>query len=252
MEPRAFPGDIRVLVSSILERRGFLAAFTERTGGASSAPYSSLNLGAQTGDAPATIEENRSRVAAALGVGTLVSVRQVHGTDALRVDDSAPAPDTADAEADALLTSIRSIPLAVTVADCVPLALASAHEGRLAAVHVGWRGLAQGIVQRIARLFADPGEVVAAIGPAIGPCHYEVGPEVVMAVSRGAGEAVRTNGPGDRSRLDLGGTIEGALRREGLKEMDRAGECTACEPLRFFSHRRDQETGRQALVALRL
>lgn len=252
VEPRALSGDIRILVSSILERRGFLAAFTERTGGTSAPPHASLNLGAQTGDTPGAVEENRSRVVAALGTGPLVAARQVHGTAVLHVAGAVPDPGTALGEADALVTSLRSVPLAVMTADCVPLALASEREGLFAVIHIGWRGLALGIVQRAVRLFADPGEVAAAIGPAIGPCHYEVGPEVVDEVRRGAGEIVSTTESADRARLDLAGTVERVIRSGGLTDVDRAGECTACEPLRFFSHRRDRETGRQALIAMRL
>ena len=248
MERRRFPGDIQALVSSELERRGFLAAFTERTGGASEGQYASLNLGAQTGDAPAAVVENRRRLTESLGIGELTTSRQVHGTGLVHVDGG--GGDLG--EADALMTSRRSVPLAIMTADCVPLALASDREGRLAAVHVGWRGLAAGLVQIVARSFEVPDEVVAAIGPAIGPCHYEVGPEVVGAVRRGTHGLISLGRIEDRTSLDLPATVEGVLRREGVAAIDRAETCTACEPLRFFSHRRDGPTGRQALVAVRV
>lgn len=248
MERRAFPGDIRILVSSELERRGFLAAFTERDGGISSGPYSSLNLGTGTGDETEAVRENRRKVTEALGVAQLVVARQVHGTAVAAVH----RPDADVGEADALTTSSRSIPLGITTADCVALALASEREGRLAAVHVGWRGLAAGIVQAALRLFEAPAHVAAAIGPAIGPCHYEVGPEVVDAVSRGTDGAASVHRSGAGLRLDIPSTVESLLRGGGAAAVEGAEVCTACEPLRFFSHRRDGQTGRQALVAVRL
>lgn len=247
MERRVFPGDIRALVSEELERRGFLAAFTERTGGASETPYSSLNLGSEVGDPPRAVLENRRRLGAVLGVGELVAARQVHGITVRRV-----AGHEAAEEADALVTRRRALPLAIMTADCLPVALASEAEGTVAAVHVGWRGLAAGIVQQGVSLFREPGEVVAALGPAIGPCHYEVGREVVEAVRQEVGEAIVTDSAAGRSMLDLAATVEWLLRQLGAQVVESAGLCTACETGRFFSHRRDGVTGRQALVAVRL
>jgi YfiH family protein len=248
VERREFPGEIRALVSTELERRGFLAAFTERTGGASLRPYSSLNLGAETGDAAAAIDENRRRLREALVVGDLATARQVHGSDVARVERAGAELG----ECDALTTSLRSIPLAIMTADCVPLALASEREGRLAAVHVGWRGLASGLVQIAIGLFEAPSEIVAAIGPAIGPCHYEVGSGVVDAVRRGTRGVASVKRAEERPRLDIPATVESVLRYGGVAAVDRVDACTACESLRFFSHRRDGPTGRQALVAMRL
>jgi len=248
VERRAFPRDITALVSAELERRGFLAAFTERTGGVSAAPYASLNLGAEVGDLPDRVRDNQRLLAEALGIGSFATARQVHGTAVLRVTAGDPGPE----DADVLMTDDTAVPLAVMTADCVPVALASEHQGTLAAVHVGWRGLASGVVQQAMGLFPEPRDVAAAIGPAIGPCHYEVGPEVVEAVGRGAGEAVVTGSAEGPSMLDLPATVEWLLRRLGAAVVEAAGVCTACEPTRFFSHRRDGVTGRQALVAVRL
>ena len=248
MERRAFPGDINTLVSSELERRGFLAAFTERTGGVSATPYSSLNLGAEVGDLPERIRINRRLLADSLGVQPFATARQVHGTAVLHVT----ARDAVTGDADVLTTTDSALPLAVMTADCVPVALASEHEGRLAAVHVGWRGLASGVVQRAMELFGGPRGVTASIGPAIGPCHYEVGPEVVEAVRHGVGKAVVAASQQGRFMLDLAATVEWFLRQLGAPVVEAAGVCTACEPGRFFSHRRDGITGRQALVTVGL
>jgi YfiH family protein len=249
VERRRLSGEIRALVSPTLEAHGFLAAFTERTGGSSGAPFASLNLGRETGDDPATVEENTEQLRLALGVGTPVSAHQVHGSHIATVGSAGAEPGGVG-DADGLTTTARSVPLAVMVADCVPLALASERDGRLAAIHVGWRGLASGIVQRALGAFAKTEDIAAAIGPSIGPCHYQVGPEVVEAVSAGTGGLGLTRD--EPLRLDLGGTVEALLDQQGVREIDRAAECTACEPARFFSHRRDRRTGRQALVAVRL
>ena len=249
MERRSLRGEIYALVSLELEGRGFLAAFTERTGGASAAPFSSLNVGRDTGDEPSTVEENCRAISSALGLAMPATARQVHGDHVVSVTEGERAPVDI-AEADGLTTSERSLPLAVVVADCVPLVLASEREGRVAAIHVGWRGLAAGIIGRALSSFDRATETVAAIGPAIGPCHYVVGEEVVDAVRSGTGGLALTRP--ERSTLDLPGTVAALLHREGVSLVDRASECTACEPSRLFSHRRDGRTGRQAGLAVRL
>ena len=252
MERRRLKADLYALVSPELERMGFLAAFTERTGGVSRGPFSSLNLGSETGDHPDLVGENRRRVGGALGTREPVSARQVHGTRLHPVEGPVSDVVSPVADADGLTTRAAGVPLAVMVADCVPLVLASGAEELLAAVHVGWRGLAAGIVQIAVRSFSGPASVAASIGPSVGPCHYEVGQEVVEQVLAGTeGGAVVARG-GSGPRLDLASSVEAVLGGLGVRTVDRAGECTACDPVRFFSHRRDGTTGRQALVAMRL
>ena len=138
------------------------------------------------------------------------------------------------------------------VADCVPVALASAAEGRVAVVHAGWRGIAAGVVQAAVAAFRDPAEVRGAIGPAVGIDHYEVGPDVAGELARATGGlAVSGHGAG-RPRVDLAGTVRRLLETAGLSRIERADLCTACEPSRFYSHRRDgPRTGRQGLIAVR-
>lgn len=256
MDHTPLQADIRALVAPGLERRGFLAAFTERTGGSSTAPFDSLNLGPDTGDDPVLIQQNHERIASALGIGALRRARQVHGDTVINVEDArSEAGSTGLVDlgvGDALITSARAVPLAVMVADCVSLVLASEAEELLAAVHLGWRGIAAGLTQRALAAFTDPANVVAAIGPSIGPCHYEVGEEVVRAVHDGTGGLAVSDETGPKPRLDLGSTVGALLRGAGVREVDRAAECTACEPSRFFSYRRDGTTGRQAMVAMRL
>lgn len=251
MQRRRLKGEIHALVSTELESRGFLAAFSERTGGVSGGVFESLNVGSETGDAPDLTLENRRLLADSLGVPDPTSFRQVHGTDIRSVSRS-PGERGALEPADGLTTRAPGVPLAVMTADCVPLALASEEESFLSAVHVGWRGLAGGILAKALSMFDNPRGVAAAVGPSVGPCHYEVGEEVVDAVTRGTGGSAVVLATGSRPRLDLGRTVEAVVRGLGVPRVERAEECTACEPARFFSHRRDGLTGRQALIAMRL
>ena len=254
LERRELGRGVQALVSTTLERAGFLAAFTERTGGVSVAPFDTLNLGILTADRRDAVLENRRRVVGALDVPPWAMGWQKHGAELARVttetagagfDDGAPIEGV-----DALAVEEARVPVAVLVADCLPIALAARAGGLLVAVHAGWRGLAAGVLQRALALFAEP--PLATIGPAIGPCHYEVGEEVVTAVDEASPGGAVVDRRDGRSYLDLASTAEGALRAAGVAEVERAGLCTACEPERFFSHRRDGETGRQALVAMRL
>lgn len=241
---------MHVLVPLGHERRGFLVGFTERTGGVSDPPYDTLNLGFRTGDEADRVRVNRARVTAALEVPPLTTARQVHGAEIARVDAASASRPVADA--DAMATSRPEVPLAVLVADCVPVCLVSEAEDLLVVVHAGWRGLAAGLVPRAVALFDRPRQAAAAIGPAVGPCHYEVGADVADAVERGSAAGAITDRRDGRLYLDLAATAETSLGAAGIREVDVAGSCTACEPARFFSHRRDGPTGRQALVAMRL
>lgn len=241
-----------------LERAGVLASFTERTGGVSEGPFRSLNLGLRAGDVPWRAAENRRRVATSLGIDEFASVRQVHGTTILAAGTSPggrrPRDQTTPlGDADGIVTDVAGIAVAVLAADCVPIAMAAAASPRLVVIHVGWRGLAGGILDHSVSLFDRPAGVLVAIGPSIGPDHYEVGADVVEAVAAGTdGEAVTVERRrGSRSHLDLAGTAERRLRRLGVAHVERAVGCTACLEDRFFSHRRDGTTGRQALIAVR-
>jgi polyphenol oxidase len=255
VQRRRSAGDVHILVAPALERRGVLVAFTERSGGVSPDPFRSLNLGYRTGDVGSRVHTNRRRVTSALRIPPFASARQVHGTRVVRIgprragagfEGSTAAPPAADA----LVTRGRGIPLAVLTADCLPVVLAS--EDAVVVVHAGWRGLAGGILDRAIALFPQPGVVAGAVGPAIGPCHYEVGHDVAGAVDAGSpAGAVRRRRDG-RVFLDLPGTAAIVLRSGGVRDVDVAEECTACREDRFFSHRRDGVTGRQAAIAMRM
>jgi YfiH family protein len=225
------------------ELPGARAAFSTRVGGVSEPPYDSLNVAVLTGDDRGAVRENRHRLAAALGAdpGKVLIGRQVHGGDLAR-HDSAPAPSAyADPgpdlpEVDGQVTGTPGLVPLVMVADCLPVALAGPHG--VAMLHCGWRGLAAGIVERGAE---SVGATAAAVGPGIGPCHYEVGEEVLGAFS-GLGEGIA-----DGRMLDLREVVRRLLERAGVGDVEVSELCSSCEPELFYSHRRDGgETGRQA------
>jgi YfiH family protein len=251
-----------LLVAEDLLERGVVAAFTGRAGGASAAPYASLNLGLRVGDDLRSALANRRRVATVLGLAgqPWAVTRQVHSALVLRVGRArlGQGPPEAKApvgEGDGLVTAEPGIVLAVLTADCAPVLLADPAAGVVAAVHAGWRGLAAGVVEAavaaMAGLGADPGACVGLVGPAIGGCCYEVGPEVRAAVGDRYPTALATTRSG-RPALDPAAAAAEALTRAGVGELRVARECTFDLEHRYFSHRRDRgHTGRQAgLIAL--
>jgi purine-nucleoside/S-methyl-5'-thioadenosine phosphorylase / adenosine deaminase len=224
---------------------GARAAFSTRIGGLSEAPYDALNVGILTGDEFERVGENRRRLAASIERDPqgVVMARQAHGAELRRHNapqeprvfaDVVKSPD----EADGQVTSNPELTPLVIVADCLPVAMVG--PGGVAMAHCGWRGLAGGIVARV----ADAVEAeAAAIGPGIGPCCYEVGEEVLSAFADLDGVA--------RGRmLDLTAVATGLLERAGVGTIESSGLCTSCNPELFYSHRRDGErTGRQAGLA---
>ncbi len=225
------------------ELPGARAAFSTRCGGLSSGRYESLNLGLLTDDESALVLRNRRLLDGALGIDSeaVLIGRQVHGGEVLFHDRAqAPAPwlvPVADPpEVDGHATSVPGLAPLVFVADCLPIALAGPRG--VAMVHGGWRGLAAGIVGRGVEATAA---TAAAIGPGIGPCCYEVGPEV--------SEAFAALGPGLATgrMLDLKAVARRLLARSGVTAVEDSGLCTSCNRDRFFSHRGDgPATGRQA------
>jgi YfiH family protein len=256
LEHRTLDG-LSVQVSVRAEADGFLVAFTERSGGVSRGPFATLNLGLRTDDDPLRVTRNRALACAALGIGSFACGEQIHGGRIGRIGPQGRGagfvdPIQAVAGVDGLVTSSRRVPVSVLVADCVPLALFAPRRGTLAVVHAGWRGVASGIVPAAVRGVGEPHEVRAAIGPCIGVDHYEVGEDVARAVSAAVDAGAATRRFGGRLYLDLPGTVGIILQELGVRAIERAAQCTACEPDRLFSHRRDGRTGRQALIAARL
>lgn len=230
---------VPVLTDRSLDRSDLVVAFTCRVGGLSAPPYATLNLSDYVGDEDAAVSGNKEIALAAGGFepGSLASLRQVHGTDVTTVE--AGQCGTLG-EADALSTSATETTLGVLAADCVPVLMRG--PGGIAAAHAGWRGLVAGVLEAAA---ASVEATSAWIGPCIHACCYEVGPEVVEAFED-AGLPVA-----DDRHVDPGRGAAVALRRAGVDSVVAATECTSCDD-RFFSYRRDGQTGRQAgLIALR-
>lgn len=217
----------------------YRVAFSTRQGGVSEGRYASLNLGLLTEDDPANVEQNRRLLCAEVGAEPerLALNRQIHGSIVRRA-----RPGDRGDHADGLWTDERGVPMLAMTADCLPIALASTtgDAPALAILHVGWRGLADGVIAKGVQ--ALDGALAAAVGPAIGPCCYEVGPEVAERFDAD----LLTGG-----NLDLWSAAERALRAAGVEEIERIDLCTACHPELFFSHRRDEGvTGRQGVIGL--
>jgi YfiH family protein len=172
--------------------------------------------------------------------------RQVHGTRVVTADPAAPPP-----EADGLVTATRGALVGIVTADCAPILIVAPERRVAAAVHAGWRGAAAGIVahalERLRAFGVEPDELEACVGPAIGPCCYEVGPEVRAAFVRGSGNVTNEawSRAGDRDRLDLRAAVTSLLRIAGVRAATIVGPCTRCSPA-FCSYRRDgAAAGRQ-------
>lgn len=231
------------------------AACSTRLGGVSAPPYDTLNLGDHVGDDPADVAINRERFARALGARP-VFLKQVHGVGVERL-----AADTPDGtEADACWTTVRGVACTIMVADCLPVLLADPRGRAVGAAHCGWRGLAgidgTGALEALWRAMqpecADAGEMVAWLGPCIGPEAFEVGPEVREAFigrDKAAAECFRPHGPG-KFLADLPQLARRRLQALGIASIhgnDGSREwCTASQASRFFSHRRDRVSGRLA------
>ncbi len=233
------------------------ALCTTRTGGCSEAPYASLNLARHVGDDDSSVDRNRSLLAALLPAGTAVHwLSQVHGATVVQATPAGACP-----EADACYTHQAGIACAVLTADCLPVLLCSTTGDRVAAAHAGWRGLLGGVLEATAAALAgDPGQLMAWLGPAIGPAAFEVGPEVREAFVAGEGSAAAeqatdacfTPNPARHGHCfaDLYTLARLRLRAAGVTRIYGGGYCTSSDTARFFSYRRDGQTGRMASLIL--
>lgn len=219
------------------------ALSTTRSGGVSQGPYASLNLGDHVYDDPRHVAENRARVGACLPALPLW-LSQVHGTV---VADAATAGDGAVADASVMRGPGRVC--AVMTADCLPVLLCSADGAVVAAAHAGWRGLAAGVLDATLATMAVPAdEVLAWLGPAIGPTAFEVGADVrdaFVGASPVAASAFVAKG-GGKWMADLYELARQRLIANGVRQVFGGGRCTFSDPGNFFSHRRDTVTGRMA------
>jgi YfiH family protein len=262
-----------MLLSETLKKAGFAHGFSTRLGGVSEPPFETLDF-ALVRD-PARLAENQRRFAAAVGFapGRLYQTRQVHGR-AVVVAEGDPAK-LLELEADALVAEPRSgNAVAVRVADCVPVLLADPATGRVAAVHAGWRGIVADVVGAAVRQLArarthdrdsasspahDAGGFLAAIGPCIGPCCFEVGADVAATIVRATTSdaiAGRDEARG-KAFVDLRRTVRSQLRSVGFSDSaiedvpdkTHAG-CTRCNAASFYSYRRDGDASGRLLAVI--
>jgi YfiH family protein len=235
---------------------------TGRHGGVSEGPYATLNLSLSVGDQPERVLENRRRAAQALGaeLDDLVLANQVHGAEVVIVGDAdrgrgAGSAGDAIGDADALVTAGTAAVLVVLAADCVPMVLCDPEAGVLAVVHAGWRGtvarVGEAALAAMSRLGAEPGRVIAGIGPAISKDRYQVGSEVAGAVEAALGPvgAIRPHGS-DRWLFDLPTTNSRLLAAAGVPVAQiHACAVTTGSPGPFFSDREARPCGRFAMLA---
>jgi hypothetical protein len=225
---------------------GVRAAVTTRPGGVSTGRYASLNLAAHVGDDAGCVAENRRRLRAALSLpGEPAWLAQVHGREVAQLPGPLPAA------ADAAATRVPGVVCAVLVADCLPVLLASRGGDCVGIAHAGWRGLAAGVVEAtVVALGEEPARLVAWLGPCIGPQAFEVGPEVRAAFVDGVAAAAADFRPGRAGRFmaDLPALARRRLAACGVHDVHGGALCTHADAARFYSYRRDGETGRMAAL----
>jgi polyphenol oxidase len=227
----------------------YRVVFSTRVGGVSEGPYESLNLGILTADDPDRVVENRRRLSDQVGIDPERTrmAWQRHGTDVRRATpEGILTPGTTHEACDGWWSDEPGQGMMLLTADCLPVAIARSDGDRpaLAVLHVGWRGLLDGIVYSGVAALGE-GRLTAAVGPGIGPCCYEVGRDVAEPFAAAFGQDVLADG-----RLDLWRATELALERAGVERVERTDLCTYCHPELFFSHRRDRgTTGRQGVIA---
>ncbi|MDP9008823.1 MAG: peptidoglycan editing factor PgeF [Pseudomonadota bacterium] len=229
-------------------------------GGASQAPYAWFNLGRHVGDDPVAVAENRRLLRSRAGLPAEPSwLAQVHGVTVADLDAAgldAPGLDPAGTRgpADAATTRRLGIVCAILTADCLPIVFATDTGDAVAAAHAGWRGLAAGVIGATVRAMGvSPSRLIAWLGPAIGPKHFEVGAEVreaFLSVDAGAGDAFEATLTG-KFMADLVMLARRQLKDLGVSRIYGRGDCTYAHTDRYFSHRRDGVTGRQATLIWR-
>jgi YfiH family protein len=239
---------------------GLTQAVFTRHGGYSPAPWTALNLGGTVGDDPGRVRDNRNLALLALDrtPESVYDVWQVHGVSVAIAEAPRP-PEAAHLQADTILTNTPGVTLLMRFADCVPIFLHDPVRKVVGIVHAGWMGTVRGTVRLAveamqARFGSMPGDILAGIGPSIGPDHYEVGLDVVAQVRRAFGHnasSLLTDNAG-ASHFDLWAANSLALENAGVRQIELAGLCTACHTEDWYSHRAERgHTGRfGAIIAL--
>jgi polyphenol oxidase len=265
-------GDIRYFIFDSLVEAGANNAVVTRHGGVSPHPWASLNLGGTVGDSPSYVTENRARFFKALkrSVNSVFDVWQVHGSEV--VCSKHPRPlHQAHQKADAIITDNPGVTLFMRFADCVPVFLHDPKKKAVGLVHAGWQGTVKGVISRAVEVMdvqygSNPSDIIAAIGPSIGPDHYEIGEDVATQVQDEFGmaseqfmqkvknetnpdERNQQNVGQDRFKLDLWQANYYLLQQAGVKTIMLSGICTACHLDDWYSHRAENgKTGRFGAV----
>jgi YfiH family protein len=239
--------------------QAYHAIFT-RHGGLSPEPWRSLNVGGTVGDDSKRVRANRNLSLQALGCdpSTVFDVWQVHGADVAYA--AAPRPDSESVrQADIILTDKPNVTLYMRFADCVPIMVHDPRRGVVGVAHAGWKGTVQDVAASMVNAMreqygSNPSDLVAGIGPSIGPDHYEIGPDVIAQVRQKFGEEAQQVLPSYDGKIhfDLWKTNKLLLERAGIGIIEVAGICTACNMQDWFSHRAEKgRTGRfGALITL--
>jgi YfiH family protein len=225
------------------------ALITTRNGGVSRGPYASFNLGLHTGDDSAAVHANRAALRSVLPQMPRWLAQQ-HGTNVVEADDIASPP-----AADASIARQPGTVCAILVADCIPVLFTDRAGSMVAAAHAGWRGLAGGVIEKtVQHTGASPADILAYLGPGIGPRAFEVGPDVRTVFVDRDPAAAHAFAPLGQSKwlADLYALARSALVRAGVTAIHGGGFCTVSDPQRFYSYRRDRVTGRMAAVIWRL
>ena len=230
------------------------ALFTTRAGGVSNGAFGSLNLGAHVGDAAVDVEENRRRLLALLP-SSPVWLNQIHGIEIVDAARVTPAGQ-ASLAADASFTTQINVPCTVLVADCLPVLFCTADGSCVAVAHAGWRGLHRGILeQTVAAMHTKSDNILAWLGPAIGPLAFEVGDDVFKTFTELTPQdayAFKPAANGSRKYFaDIYELARLRLQRAGVSKIFGGQFCTVRDADRFFSYRRDGMTGRMGAVIWR-
>lgn len=242
--------------SAELLQAGFRHGFFGRRGGVSTGPFASLNLAASAGDDPELVRTNRRRVEDALGLreGALYFLSQVHGTDALEVTGTEPFDAFVTREGDATFSTTSDVGCGVRSADCGTILIGDRARGSALAIHAGWRGTVLGVVERGLQALFDRGsraaDLVAATGPMIERCCFEVGEDVAREIASSAPSASDViDRAHDKPHVDLRRVIHAKLHLLGVENVERVGGCTMCNADDYFSFRRDGKvSGRMVAV----
>ena len=248
------------MTSALLTGAGFSHAFFTRVGGVSQPPWDTLSFAAGTGDNPAAVRENFERAGRILGVAAsrLYVVSQVHGVAARVIEDDEDREVVLRAVGDITLSRAPGVACGVRTADCVPILIGDRTTGAVAAIHSGWKGTVANAagagVRALRQLIGGPGDLVAAVGPHIEACCFEVGADVAaeLAGCSSLGESAVAVGGGDKPHANLRAIVRAQLEAEGIAgtAIDDVRGCTVGDKERFHSYRRDGKVGGRLMSAI--